>query len=109
MNHPKFKDAVNFLDNVQLRFENQPEIYRTFLSTLAEFRSRKMTKADLRRKVGTLFEGHPDLVEGFNDFLRSGKNNSHESAGNAYTVVDIQVQTKSFNHGLTNYESRCSI
>ena len=90
--HPKFHDAVNFLDRVQERFEKAPDIYRAFLNTLTEYRSKNISRTDLAGKVEVLFQGHPDLVDAFNEFLKSkGKN---QAAENEYTVVDVlQVHT----------------
>ncbi|KAL5265770.1 hypothetical protein ACHWQZ_G006471 [Mnemiopsis leidyi] len=91
--HPKFNDAVNFLDKVEARFKKEPDIYRTFLNTLTEYRAKKINKPDLARKVGILFEGHPDLVTEFNEFIKSKKKTDAEGAENEYTVIDTEGNT----------------
>ena len=89
--HPKFNDAVNFLDKVEGRFKKEPDIYRTFLNTLTEYRAKRINKPDLARKVAILFEGHPDLVTEFNEFIKSKKKTDQEAAENQYTVIDTEV------------------
>ena len=87
--HPKFGAATQFVDQVQSRFVDQPEVYKTFLRILNDFKPKKMNKSELRAEVNILFDGHPDLIEGFNDFISSRKPKS--SPESECIVVDLQV------------------
>ena len=87
--HPKFTAATEFVDQVQGRFANQPEVYKTFIKLLNDFKPKKMKKSELRTEVVILFNGHPDLIEGFNDFISSKKKKAE--LDNENVVVDIEV------------------
>lgn len=82
--HPKFNDAVAFLDKVQDRFKEDTGVYRRFLSLLQEYRDRNITKSELSMRAQELFKGHDDLVSEFKDFLKTKRKT--ESA-----VTDMQV------------------
>ena len=104
--HPKFNDAVNFLDKVEGRFKKEPDIYRTFLNTLTEYRAKRINKPDLARKVAILFEGHPDLVTEFNEFIKSKKKTDQEAAENQYTVIDTEVGISRTFQKVTSFQSK---
>ena len=77
------------MDQVQTRFADQPEVYKTFLKMLNDFKPKKLSKSDLKAEVKILFDGHPDLIEGFNDFISSKKKKSEPEI--EVIVVDTQV------------------
>ncbi len=65
----KPEDAMEFLECVRDRFADMPFLYNTFLAVMRDFKSQSINTQDVIRRVKQLFEGHPDLVDGFNMFL----------------------------------------
>ncbi|XP_061097770.1 paired amphipathic helix protein Sin3b-like [Conger conger] len=68
----KVEDALSYLDQVKIRFGNDPGIYNKFLDILKEFKSQSIDLLGVMNQVSQLFHGHPDLVMGFNAFLPPG-------------------------------------
>ncbi|KAL7063042.1 hypothetical protein AAHC03_01798 [Spirometra sp. Aus1] len=64
MLRPKVADALSYLDLVKARFSNQHAIYTEFLDVMREFKA--------QTRVRELFDGHPDLIDGFNTFIPQG-------------------------------------
>ncbi|KAL7884506.1 hypothetical protein AOLI_G00072760 [Acnodon oligacanthus] len=68
----KVEDALSYLDQVKIRFVNEPGIYNKFLDIMKEFKSQSIDTPGVINRVSQLFHGHPDLVLGFNAFLPPG-------------------------------------
>ena len=68
----KVEDALSYLDQVKLQFGNQPQVYNDFLDIMKEFKSQTIDTPGVIKRVSSLFQGHPDLVVGFNTFLPPG-------------------------------------
>ncbi|XP_043946674.1 paired amphipathic helix protein Sin3b [Protopterus annectens] len=68
----KVEDALSYLDQVKLRFRNEPKTYNEFLEIMKEFKSQSIDAPGVIDRVSHLFHGHPDLVLGFNAFLPPG-------------------------------------
>uniref|UniRef100_A0A672HWC6 Paired amphipathic helix protein Sin3b n=1 Tax=Salarias fasciatus TaxID=181472 RepID=A0A672HWC6_SALFA len=68
----KVEDALSYLDQVKIRFANDPGIYNKFLDIMKEFKSQSIDTPGVINRVSQLFHGHPDLVLGFNAFLPPG-------------------------------------
>ncbi|KAK1152350.1 paired amphipathic helix protein Sin3b-like [Acipenser oxyrinchus oxyrinchus] len=68
----KVEDALSYLDQVKIRFGNDPGIYNKFLDIMKEFKSQSIDTPGVISRVSQLFHGHPDLVLGFNAFLPPG-------------------------------------
>lgn len=95
------EDALSYLDQVKIRFGNEPGIYNKFLDIMKEFKSQRYASVcalkicsnaqkvlmnecisdvsihsidtpGVINRVSQLFHGHPDLVLGFNAFLPPG-------------------------------------
>uniref|UniRef100_A0A671YR07 Paired amphipathic helix protein Sin3b n=1 Tax=Sparus aurata TaxID=8175 RepID=A0A671YR07_SPAAU len=66
------EDALSYLDQVKIRFANDPGIYNKFLDIMKEFKSQSIDTPGVINRVSQLFHGHPDLVLGFNAFLPPG-------------------------------------
>uniref|UniRef100_A0A3B4ED29 Paired amphipathic helix protein Sin3b n=1 Tax=Pygocentrus nattereri TaxID=42514 RepID=A0A3B4ED29_PYGNA len=66
------EDALSYLDQVKIRFVNEPGIYNKFLDIMKEFKSQSIDTPGVINRVSQLFHGHPDLVLGFNAFLPPG-------------------------------------
>ncbi|MFT7818927.1 paired amphipathic helix protein Sin3b [Arapaima gigas] len=68
----RVEDALSYLDQVKIRFGNDPGIYNKFLDIMKEFKSQSIDTPGVINRVSQLFHGHPDLVLGFNAFLPPG-------------------------------------
>ncbi|KAK2740745.1 Transcriptional regulatory protein sin3 [Myotisia sp. PD_48] len=66
------QDALSYLDQVKVRFVEQPEVYTRFLDIMKDFKSQAIDTPGVIQRVSTLFNGHPALIQGFNTFLPSG-------------------------------------
>ena len=69
---PILNDALSYLDLVKVRFQDQPEVYNRFLDIMKDFKSQDIDTPGVIERVSTLFNGHPQLIEGFNTFLPPG-------------------------------------
>uniref|UniRef100_A0AAQ6AKZ8 Paired amphipathic helix protein Sin3b n=1 Tax=Amphiprion ocellaris TaxID=80972 RepID=A0AAQ6AKZ8_AMPOC len=67
-----YQNALSYLDQVKIRFANDPGIYNKFLDIMKEFKSQSIDTPGVINRVSQLFHGHPDLVLGFNAFLPPG-------------------------------------
>ncbi|KAI8376680.1 hypothetical protein EDC96DRAFT_551369 [Choanephora cucurbitarum] len=66
------KDALTYLDQVKVKFSEQPEVYNQFLDIMKEFKSQAIDTPGVIERVSSLFRGHPALISGFNTFLPPG-------------------------------------
>ena len=69
---PILNDALTYLDQVKVRFQDQPEVYNKFLDIMKDFKSQAIDTPGVIDRVSTLFHGHPHLIQGFNTFLPPG-------------------------------------
>jgi paired amphipathic helix protein Sin3a len=69
---PILNDALTYLDQVKVRFQDQPEVYNKFLDIMKDFKSQAIDTPGVIDRVSTLFNGHPQLIQGFNTFLPPG-------------------------------------
>ncbi|KAM5451830.1 Transcriptional regulatory protein sin3 [Microsporum audouinii] len=69
---PILNDALSYLDQVKVRFVEQPEVYNRFLDIMKDFKSQAIDTPGVIQRVSTLFNGHPALIQGFNTFLPPG-------------------------------------
>lgn len=68
----KVEDALAYLEQVKSQFSRVPRVYNDFLDIMKEFKAQTIDTAEVIRRVSTLFEGHRDLILGFNTFLPPG-------------------------------------
>lgn len=68
----KVEDALSYLDQVKYKFGNKPQVYNDFLDIMKEFKSQSIDTPGVIGRVSNLFQGHPELIVGFNTFLPSG-------------------------------------
>lgn len=66
------KDALSYLDQVKVQFQNRPDVYNHFLDIMKDFKSQSIDTPGVIDRVSTLFRGHPSLIQGFNTFLPPG-------------------------------------
>lgn len=66
------RDALSYLDQVKIRFQDQNEVYNQFLDVMKLFKTQSIDTPGVIERVSTLFRGYPSLIQGFNTFLPSG-------------------------------------
>ncbi|XP_057319073.1 paired amphipathic helix protein Sin3a-like [Microplitis mediator] len=66
------EDAVLYLNKVRCTFSNQPQVYADFLNIMKDLKSRRIAISTVVSRVSNLFEGHPELIVGFNTYLPPG-------------------------------------
>jgi len=66
------EDALIFLDTVKQQLANKPGDYNAFLNVLKELQEEKVNINCAISEICTLFQGHPDLIQGFSAFLPPG-------------------------------------
>ena len=69
---PILNDALSYLDQVKVRFQDQPDVYNQFLDIMKDFKSQAIDTPGVIERVSSLFAGHPELIQGFNTFLPPG-------------------------------------
>jgi paired amphipathic helix protein Sin3a len=60
------------LDQVKLKFKDQPKVYEQFLDIMKDFKSQVIDTPGVIARVSELFKGHDNLILGFNTFLPPG-------------------------------------
>lgn len=68
----KFESALDFLEKVKTVFEDRPMVYARFLDIMKEFKAHTIDTPGVIMRVKQLFQGHSDLILGFNTFLPPG-------------------------------------
>uniref|UniRef100_A0AAQ5Z607 Paired amphipathic helix protein Sin3b n=1 Tax=Amphiprion ocellaris TaxID=80972 RepID=A0AAQ5Z607_AMPOC len=89
----KVEDALSYLDQVKIRFANDPGIYNKFLDIMKEFKSQSIDTPGVINRVSQLFHGHPDLVLGFNAFLPPGYRIEVPKNGMAFLQSPFSTQS----------------
>ncbi|KAK4170330.1 transcriptional regulatory protein SIN3 [Cladorrhinum sp. PSN259] len=69
---PILNDALSYLDQVKVQFQEQPDVYNKFLDIMKDFKSQTIDTPGVINRVSELFAGHPNLIQGFNTFLPPG-------------------------------------
>ena len=62
-------DALTYLRDVKLKFQDDRQVYETFLEIMKDFKAQNIDTAGVIDRVKTLFKGHKHLIIGFNTFL----------------------------------------
>lgn len=65
----KIEDALFYMNKVKYEFSNQPEVYGDFLDLLGEFKTKRIDYPGVIARISNLFNGHPELIMGFNMWL----------------------------------------
>uniref|UniRef100_A0AAX7T841 Paired amphipathic helix protein Sin3b n=1 Tax=Astatotilapia calliptera TaxID=8154 RepID=A0AAX7T841_ASTCA len=90
----KVEDALSYLDQVKIRFANDPGIYNKFLDIMKEFKSQSIDTPGVINRVSQLFHGHPDLVLGFNAFLPPGYRIEVPKNGMAFLQLSLPLTSR---------------
>ena len=101
-------DALTYLDDVKVQFQDKPDVYNHFLDIMKEFKNElsvrlvshenaflifclRIDTPGVITRVSQLFTGHPALIQGFNTFLPAGYR--IECSTDAYDSGIITVTT----------------
>ena len=95
---PILNDALSYLDQVKVQFMEHPDVYNRFLDIMKDFKSQAIDTPGVIDRVSTLFNGHPNLIQGFNTFLPPGYRIECGTGDNSHT---IRVTTPSGTSNLT--------
>ncbi|XP_058775155.1 paired amphipathic helix protein Sin3-like 2 [Vicia villosa] len=63
------EDANKYLDKVKNRFQHQLDVYDSFLDIMIKYKNKDKNLEEIYDMVISLFEDHPDLIDGFTIFL----------------------------------------
>ncbi|MCH84520.1 paired amphipathic helix protein Sin3-like 4-like, partial [Trifolium medium] len=71
--HPKkpveFNEAMSYVNKIKTRFRGDDRVYKSFLEILNMYRKENKSIDAVYQEVAALFEDHPDLLDGFIQFL----------------------------------------
>ncbi|KAK9272549.1 hypothetical protein L1049_002922 [Liquidambar formosana] len=65
----EFDEAINFVNKIKKRFQNDEQVYKRFLDILNMYRKEHKGITEVYQEVAALFDDHPDLLEEFTRFL----------------------------------------
>ncbi|GAB4827456.1 hypothetical protein Ancab_034340 [Ancistrocladus abbreviatus] len=65
----EFEEAINFVNKIKKRFQNDDHVYKSFLDILNMYRKEHKNISEVYDEVSQLFEDHPDLLDEFRRFL----------------------------------------
>ena len=87
--HSQVEDALLYLDQVKMAFEDKPEIYNKFLDIMKNFKAQEIDTPGVIQQVSRLFRGYNKLILGFNTFLPDGYKIELPLDGNNATMTVI--------------------
>uniref|UniRef100_A0A1J3GR05 Paired amphipathic helix protein Sin3-like 2 n=2 Tax=Noccaea caerulescens TaxID=107243 RepID=A0A1J3GR05_NOCCA len=65
----EFEEAINFVNKIKKRFQQDEQVYKSFLDILNMYRKDNKDITEVYNEVSILFEDHLDLLEEFTRFL----------------------------------------
>ncbi|KAM3713713.1 hypothetical protein ACB098_01G279600 [Castanea mollissima] len=65
----EFGRAIDFVNKIMIRFQNDLRVYEAFLDIMYTYRKEHNDINKVYNEISTLFDGHPDLVDEFIAFL----------------------------------------
>ncbi|KAF5206479.1 Paired amphipathic helix protein sin3-like [Thalictrum thalictroides] len=80
----EFEEAINFVNKIKTRFQNDDHVYKSFLEILNMYRKDNKSITEVFQEVASLFRDHPDLLDEFIHFLpdaSAAANMQHAPAG----------------------------
>ena len=87
--HSQVEDALLYLDQVKMAFEDKPEIFNKFLDIMKNFKAQEIDTPGVIQQVSRLFRGYNKLILGFNTFLPDGYKIELPLDGNNATMTVI--------------------
>ncbi|XP_043726308.1 paired amphipathic helix protein Sin3-like 4 isoform X4 [Telopea speciosissima] len=65
----EFEEAINFVNKIKTRFQNDDHVYKSFLDILNMYRKENKSITEVYQEVAALFRDQPDLLDEFTHFL----------------------------------------
>ncbi|XP_026443607.1 paired amphipathic helix protein Sin3-like 4 isoform X1 [Papaver somniferum] len=65
----EFEEAINFVNKIKTRFQDDDHVYKSFLDILNMYRKENKSITEVYQEVAILFQLHPDLLDEFTHFL----------------------------------------
>eukprot|EP00252_Welwitschia_mirabilis_P014433 TRINITY_DN3170_c0_g1_i2.p1 TRINITY_DN3170_c0_g1~~TRINITY_DN3170_c0_g1_i2.p1 ORF type:complete len:1323 (+),score=353.10 TRINITY_DN3170_c0_g1_i2:643-4611(+) len=75
----EFDQAINYVNKIKTRFQNDEHVYKAFLEILNQYRKGDKSIEQVYEEVASLFSDHPDLLDEFTCFLPDNSNAPHHS------------------------------
>ncbi|XP_022005412.1 paired amphipathic helix protein Sin3-like 2 isoform X1 [Helianthus annuus] len=91
----EFEEAINFVNKIKKRFQNDDQVYKSFLDILNMYRKEHKGINEVYSEVATLFDDHPDLLDEFTRFL-------------PVASADASTHHASLRHPYQRYDERSS-
>eukprot|EP00842_Homolaphlyctis_polyrhiza_P000610 jgi/Hompol1/154/HPOL_005247-RA len=79
----EFNHAINYVNKIKNRFASEPDTYRQFLEILQTYQREQRPIQEVYAQVQVLFDGAPDLLDEFKQFLPDNSNNAAAAAAAA--------------------------
>ncbi len=92
----EFNHAISYVNKIKTRFNSQPEIYKQFLEILQTYQRESKPIQDVYAQVTTLFNGAPDLLEAFKQFLPESA--AHAKAAAARQAAEDATMLSNVRH-----------
>lgn len=89
----EFNHAISYVNKIKTRFHSQPDIYKQFLEILQTYQRESKPIQDVYSQVTRLFDGAPDLLEDFKQFLPESA--AHANAMSRRQLTDDPMATSS--------------
>lgn len=70
---PTKRDAKAYVRRVQQAFKGEMGLYAQFLQVMTEIKEHNEMNVSIVTRIRVIFQGHPDLLQGFNVFLPEDK------------------------------------
>ncbi|XP_014228635.1 paired amphipathic helix protein Sin3b-like [Trichogramma pretiosum] len=63
-----------YLYQVEAKLRNEPKLYKDFMILMKHYESGEIDQLGVLRRIGHMFQDHPELIVGFNQVLAPGYN-----------------------------------
>lgn len=93
----EFNHAINYVNKIKTRFNNQPETYKSFLEILHTYQKEQKSIKEVYDQVAILFQHHADLLGEFSQFLPEAV--PHQQAAQAAAYAQQQQQSAAQGRG----------
>ncbi|CAA6665487.1 unnamed protein product [Spirodela intermedia] len=85
----EFEEAINFVNKIKTRFQNDEHVYKSFLDILNMYRKENKGIGEVYQEVAVLFHSHQDLLDEFTHFLPDQTaTGPHSAAGRGFLRRD---------------------
>ncbi|KAE8446484.1 hypothetical protein EG329_011947 [Mollisiaceae sp. DMI_Dod_QoI] len=88
---PILNDALHYLDQIKVEFQDQPEKYNLFLDVMKAFKAVELDTPGVIDHIHFLFAGREALLQGFNLFLPPGWSISPQTPPNPNFVWKVAM------------------